>query len=78
MTIWNRPDWMTKSQYRILEAMADAEIVTVLSPSILAYNLDISRVHVSRCLSELVENELVEQVDQGKYQITDAGRGKVT
>lgn len=69
---------MTKSQYRILEAMADAEIVTVLSPSILAYNLDISRVHASRCLSELVENELVEQVDQGKYQITDAGRGKVT
>jgi len=69
---------MSKSQYRILEALADAEILAVQSPSLIALNLDLSRQHVSRSLSELVERGLVEKVDTGKYRITSAGREEVT
>ena len=69
---------MSKSQYRILEALADAEILAVQSPSLIALNLDLSRQHVSRSLAELVERDLVEKVDTGKYRITQAGRAEVT
>jgi DNA-binding IclR family transcriptional regulator len=69
---------MSKSQYRILEALADAEVLAVQSPALIAYNLDLSRQHVSRCLSDLVDRDLVKQVDTGKYRITEAGREKVT
>jgi len=69
---------MSKSQYRILEALADAEILAVQSPSLIALNLDLSRQHVSRSLAELVERGLVEKVDTGKYRITEAGRDEVT
>lgn len=69
---------MTKSQFRILEALADAELLSVQSPSLIAYNLDLSRQHVSRSLSELIDRGLVEQVETGKYRITDAGREEVT
>lgn len=69
---------MSKSQYRILEALADAEILAVQSPSLIALNLDFSRQHVSRSLAELVERDLVEKVDTGKYRITQAGRAEVT
>lgn len=69
---------MSKSQYRILEALADAEILAVQSPSLIALNLDLSRQHVSRSLVELVDRGLVEKVDTGKYRITSAGRDEVT
>ena len=78
MTIWNRPEWMTKAEYRILEGLADADIFAVQSPSIMAYNLDMSRQHVSRSLRTLREEGLVERVDKGKYRITEAGRVEVT
>jgi predicted transcriptional regulator len=69
---------MTKADYRILEALDDPEIMTVVTPSVIAYNLDLSRVHVSRRLREHVERGLVEKVDSGKYRITDKGRSVVT
>ena len=78
MCLWDRPDWMSKSQYRILEALADAEILAVQSPALIAYNLDLSRQHVSRSLRALVDRGLVEKVDTGKYRITEAGRAEVT
>jgi predicted transcriptional regulator of viral defense system len=68
---------MTKTQYRILEALAEAEILAVQSPAIVAYNLDISRNWANQQLSELTERELVERVDTGKYRITDAGRAEL-
>ncbi|ELZ46034.1 PhiH1 repressor-like protein [Halorubrum distributum JCM 9100] len=65
---------MTRSDYYILEAMADPEILHVQSPTILAYNLDISRPYVSNRLGELVERGFVEKVEDGKYRITEEGR----
>lgn len=52
--------------------------MTVVTPSVIAYNLDLSRVHVSRRLREHVDRGLVEKVDSGKYRITGKGRSLVT
>ena len=45
----------------------------MLTPSIIAYNLDRSREEVNRRLIELVDHGLVERVDRGKYRITEFG-----
>ncbi|RAW44096.1 transcriptional regulator [Halorubrum sp. 48-1-W] len=69
---------MSRTDYRILEALADAEILAVQSPAIVAFNLDITREWASQRLGELGERGLVEKVADGKYRITDAGRAEVT
>lgn len=63
---------MTQADDRILETLEDSGLV--LSPKILAENTDYSRHHVARRLSDLVDGDLVEKVDDGLYQITDQGR----
>ena len=55
---------------RILEALANG---LVLSPAVIALNIDKSRSEVNRRLSELVCIGLVERVKRGYYEITDAG-----
>lgn len=45
----------------------------VLTPAIIAYNIDRSREEVNRRLTELVEHGLVERVGRGKYCITELG-----
>jgi predicted transcriptional regulator len=76
--IWDLPEWMTRTDYRILEAMNDAEILSVQSPVIIAKNLGITRQYASMRLSELVERDLVEKVDDGYYRITERGRQELT
>lgn len=66
-------DWMTPLDDRILEVLESAGLV--LSPAIIAYNLDKSREAVSRRLSELADHGLVTKVERGKYKITDQGSG---
>ena len=67
-----RPDWMTPTDEMILQTLADSDLV--LSPAILAYNLQISREHVTRRLSEFVKYGLVDRPDRGKYEITGKAR----
>ena len=55
---------------RILEALEGG---LRLTPAVIAENIDKSRTHVSRRLSELVDNGLVEKPKRGYYQITDRG-----
>lgn len=69
---------MTKTDYRLLEGLADADIFTVQTPSIMAYNLDVSRQHVSRRLNKLMEAGYVERVEKGKYRITSEGVSYIT
>ncbi|MFC7139262.1 MarR family transcriptional regulator [Halosimplex aquaticum] len=64
-------DWMQPMDERILEALQSCGLV--LSPSIIAYNIDKSREAVGRRLSELSDFGLVERVDRGKYIITTEG-----
>lgn len=65
---------MSREDYRILEGMADAEILEIQSPAVIALNLDMSRPHVSRRLTEFADRGLVEKIANGRYRITDRGR----
>jgi predicted transcriptional regulator len=45
----------------------------VLSPSVIAFNIDKARSEVNRRLSVLVDHGLVERVKRGYYKITETG-----
>ncbi|MCU4971150.1 MarR family transcriptional regulator [Halobacteria archaeon AArc-m2/3/4] len=66
-----RAGWMTQLDDEVLELLDSSGLV--LSPSIIAYNLDRTREGVSQRLSLLVEHGLVVRVERGKYQITTEG-----
>jgi len=67
----NQAEWMAPMDEEILELFHSAHLV--LTPTIIAFNLDHSRESVSRRLSALTENGLVERVDRGKYRMTGLG-----
>lgn len=67
-----RVSWMTQADGRILETLAESDLV--LSPRILAVNTDYSRHYVSRRLGKLRDAGLVEKIDEGLYQITQKGQ----
>lgn len=64
-------EWMVPADDRILEVFHSSELV--LTPAIIAYNIDYSREEVNRRLSELGDAGLVERVERGKYRLTDLG-----
>jgi len=66
-----RVDWMNQTDDRILELLEESELI--LSPAVLAKNLDYTRNWVSRRMSRLLEAGLVEQVDGSYYQISELG-----
>jgi len=65
-------EWMQlPSDERILEILHSSGIV--LSPAVIDKNLNISREHISRRLSVLVDYGLVIRVERGYYEISDLG-----
>jgi hypothetical protein len=66
------PDWMTPMDDYILQTLHQSELV--LTPSIIALDIDRSREAVSRRLKELSQHGFVERIDRGKYEITPVGR----
>lgn len=70
----NRPEWMSNTDVLILVALGSSDLVPVLTPSILAFNLGMSREHASRRLSEMAEQGYVSRVDEGKYELSEKGR----
>ena len=56
---------------RILEALVSSGMI--LSPSVIAINIDKSRSQVNRRLSILVNYRLVDRVERGYYEVTSAG-----
>ena len=70
---------MSRTDYQILAALADCEQLPAQKPSVIAFNLGLSREHVARRLSEFVDRGLVERVkeESGYYRISDAGRQKL-
>lgn len=64
-------EWMTPMDDDILELFPSKELV--MTPAIVADNLDYSRGEVNRHLSRLAEHGLLERVDRGKYRLTDRG-----
>lgn len=55
---------------RILEALNSGLILT---PSVIGENINRSRQHVSRRLSELQDHSYIAKVKRGHYQITEKG-----
>lgn len=66
-----RIDWMTRSDDRILEFLAEKEILA--SASVIAVNIDYNPSYISRRCRKLAAAELVERVDKSHYQLTDLG-----
>jgi len=65
-------DWMNQTDDRILELLEESELI--LSPAVMAKNLEYNRSWVSERLGKLVGSGLVEQVEGGYYRISDRGR----
>lgn len=64
-------DWMVPMDDEILTLFHGTDLV--LTPAIVAYNLDHSREEVNRRLSALNERGLVDRVERGKYELTHIG-----
>ena len=69
---------MSQTQWRILKALDEPEMLEVQTPAVIAFNLDISSTWANQQLATLVDQGLVEKVEKGKYRITPAGRREVT
>ncbi|WP_435196931.1 helix-turn-helix domain-containing protein [Natronomonas sp. EA1] len=70
-SIRTRDDWMTPMDDAILELFHSADLV--LTPTVIALNLDRSREEVNRRLSTLEREGYVERVTRGKYRMTPDG-----
>jgi predicted transcriptional regulator len=66
-----RADWMTQLDDEILELLDSSELV--LSPSIIAFNINRSREGVADRIAMLTDYGLIEKVERGKYRITGEG-----
>ncbi|MFB6105002.1 MAG: helix-turn-helix domain-containing protein [Halobacteriaceae archaeon] len=64
-------DWMTPMDDDVLELFDSTDLV--LTPAVIAENLEYSRGEVNRHLSALEDHGLVEKVDRGKYRLTSDG-----
>lgn len=61
---------------RILELLDSSGLI--LSPSVIAINIDKSRDEVNRRLTILLDHNLVTRVKRGYYEITDRGQEYLT
>ena len=66
-----RIDWMTRSDDRILEFLAEKEILA--SPSVIAVNIEYNPSYISRRCRKLAAGGLLERDDTSNYQLTDLG-----
>ncbi|QCS44092.1 winged helix-turn-helix domain-containing protein [Natrinema versiforme] len=68
----NPGDWMQMpTDERILEALQSSGMI--LSPAVIAKNIDRSREEVTRRLTVLVEYGFVTRVERGYYEIAEPG-----
>jgi predicted transcriptional regulator len=63
---------MNQTDDRILELLDESELI--LTPAVIAVNLEYNRSWISRRISKLVDAGLVEAVNDGYYRITDHGQ----
>lgn len=65
-------DWMLPIDDAILGLFHSKELI--LTPAIIAYNINYSREEVNRRLSELEDRGFITKAERGKYQISEIGR----
>ncbi|MDB9302029.1 MarR family transcriptional regulator [Halorubrum ezzemoulense] len=63
---------MNQTDDRILELLDESDLI--LSPAVIAVNLEYNRSWISRRISKLVDVGFVESINEGYYSITDLGR----
>jgi DNA-binding IclR family transcriptional regulator len=68
-----RPDWMSNTDVLLLVALNSSDLLPVQSPSVLGYNLGMSREHASRRLAKLSDEGYVTKIEDGKYSISERG-----
>lgn len=66
-----RIDWINQTDERILELLAESELV--LTPTVLGENLGYDRSWVSERLKKLRDHGLVVRIARGKYRISERG-----
>ena len=64
-------EWMAPIDDRIIELFHSSNLV--LTPAIIAYNIEYSRGEVNRRLTKLERHGLIERVERGKYRISGLG-----
>ena len=67
-----RVSWMNQTDDRILDLLDESGLL--LSPAVIAVNLDYSRNWVSKRLARLLEAGLVKRSESSYYEITDLGQ----
>ncbi|WIV68824.1 MarR family transcriptional regulator [Natrialbaceae archaeon AArc-T1-2] len=67
-----RVPWMAPVDYEIMLFFDEYPIL--VSPKVLAVNIEYDRQYVSRRCSALSDAELLESVDTGLYQLTEKGQ----
>ena len=67
-----RVSWMNQTDNRVLELLDESGLI--LSPVIIAVNLEYTRNWISKRLAVLKEHNLVETVKGSQYRITQKGR----
>lgn len=72
-----RVEWMVAADVLILEFLYASRDrrgnPSIQTPNTLHLNIGYSRQHISQRCKVLVEHGLVEQLDQGRYRLTDRG-----
>ena len=70
------PEWITGLDREILSLLGNTAII--LTPAVIAKNIDRSRSSVSRRLSTLEAGDMVEKTERGHYQISNEGYARMT
>lgn len=65
----DRPDWMTRMDDEILTYLDASD--AVLSPGLIAVNLEYSRESVNRHLRRLEDHDFVDRIERGKYRLAE-------
>jgi predicted transcriptional regulator len=66
-----RVEWMTQGDERILEFLAEKDIVA--SPSVIGANIDYTGEYISRRCRKLADAGLIQRVDASNYRLTEIG-----
>jgi DNA-binding transcriptional ArsR family regulator len=69
------PDWITDLDREILALLGRTRVI--MTPSIIAKNIDGTRSSVSRRLNTLQAGGMVEKVERGHYKISEEGHARM-
>jgi len=69
------PEWITDLDREILALLGRTKVI--MTPALIAKNIDGTRSSVSRRLSTLQAGGMVEKVERGHYRISDEGHARM-